>query len=278
MGWPRRILRFSILRILVAAVPIMAVLIGLSVLGTQLPIEEAVVALVGGVCTVVIYVVYVRRVEQRPIRELEGSGSVPELARGFVLGVGLFSTTMLVLWLADACTIARGDGAAAALIGLAASIAAALTEEILFRAILFRIVEQRLGTWIALLVSAALFGLVHALNPGATVTSSLAIMLEAGVLLAAAFVLTRRLWMAFGLHMAWNFTEGGIFGASVSGGDRQGLLASQFHGPAWLTGGEFGPEASYVAIAICFATAIALLVIAHRRGRFVARSWPAPAP
>jgi membrane protease YdiL (CAAX protease family) len=274
MSWARRVLRFSILRILVAAVPIVALDIGLSLLASAVGIGQELAALIAGVAAVALYVRYVHWIEQRPIHELEGTGSVPELARGFVIGVALFASTVGVLCLAGACTIERGDGVGAAMVGLAASVAAALSEEILFRAILFRIVEQRLGTWIALAVSAALFGLVHALNAGATVTSTVAIMLEAGILLAAAFVLTRRLWMVFGLHTAWNFTEGGLFGASVSGGAGHGLLASHFDGPAWLTGGAFGPEASFVAIAICLGAGIAALAIAHRRGRFLPRSWP----
>jgi membrane protease YdiL (CAAX protease family) len=275
MSLARRLRRFAIIRILVATVPIVAFAIGVEQLRSELGLSGSLAALITGIGAVVLYVLYVRWIEQRPIRELEGTGSVPELGRGFVLGVALFTATIGVLWLAGACTIERGDGASAAWGGLAAAVSAALGEEIVFRAILFRIVEQRLGTWIALAISAVVFGLIHALNPGATVTSTVAIMLEAGVLLAAAFVLTRRLWMVFGLHTAWNFTEGGVFGASVSGGDKHGLLVSRFHGPDWLTGGAFGPEASFVAIAICLAAGIAILAVAHRRGRFLPRSWRA---
>jgi len=274
MSWPRRVLRFSIVRIIVAAVPIVALAIGVSALASTVSLDARLVALITGAGAVALYVMYVRWVERRPLHELEGTGSVPEVARGVVIGVALFAATIGVLCLAGACTIERGDGVRAALGGLAAAIGAALLEELMFRAILFRIVEQRLGTWIALAISAALFGLVHALNPGATVTSTVAIMLEAGILLGAAFVRTRRLWMAFGLHAAWNFTEGGVFGASVSGSGGGGLFASHFHGADWLTGGKFGPEASFVAIAICLAAGIAMLVSAHRRGRFLPRSWP----
>jgi hypothetical protein len=114
---------------------------------------------------------------------------------------------------------------------------------------------------------------LHAFNPGATLTSSIAIALEAGVLLAAVFMVTRRLWMVIGLHTAWNFTEGGIFGASVSGGDAHGMLASRFHGPDALTGGAFGPEASIVAVLICLAAGILFLWIARRRRHFVRPFW-----
>ena len=110
-------------------------------------------------------------------------------------------------------------------------------------------------------------------QPGATVVSTLAIALEAGVLLAAAFMLTRRLWMAIGLHAAWNFTEGGVFGASVSGGTPYGLLRSRFTGAPLLSGGAFGPEASIVAVVLCLSAGIAFCVYARRRGRFIVPFW-----
>jgi membrane protease YdiL (CAAX protease family) len=141
------------------------------------------------------------------------------------------------------------------------------------RGVLFRIVEGSFGSWIALAFSAVLFGALHAFNPGATLTSSIAIALEAGVLLAAVFMVTRRLWMVMGLHTGWNFTEGGIFGASVSGGNAHGMLASRFHGPDALTGGAFGPEASIVAVLICLGAGAAFLWLAWRRGRFVRPFW-----
>ena len=76
---------------------------------------------------------------------------------------------------------------------LAASFATAVLEELLLRAVVFRIVEQIAGTTAGLVFSAILFGLLHAINPGATPLSSAAIALEAGVLLAVAFVITRKL-------------------------------------------------------------------------------------
>src|SRR3954471_14552398 len=133
-------------------------------------------------------------------------------------------------------------------------------------AIFFRIVEESLGSVIALVASAALFGLLHAFNPGATLVSTVAIALEAGSILAAAYLLTRPLWMAIGLHAAWNFTEGGVFGASVSGSAPHGLLHSRFTGAPLLSGGGFGPEASIVAIVVCLTAGIALCVAVIRRG------------
>lgn len=92
---------------------------------------------------------------------------------------------------------------------------------------------------------------MHLLNPNATLVAAVAITLEAGVRLAAACLLTGRLWLSMGVHFAWNFTQGGIFGAAVSGQASTGLLRSLLQGPALLTGGDFGAEASAVAVVVC---------------------------
>ena len=221
--------------------------------------------------TLATYAAFVRVIERRRVTELGRAGAAGELGVGFLLGLALFTLTMLVLWLLSAVDVTTAGGWTALGYPLLGAVNAAVTEEVLMRGIVFRIVEEGLGSWIALAFSAALFGALHAFNRGATATSSIAIALEAGVLLAAVFMLTRRLWMVFGLHAGWNFTEGGVFGASVSGGDAHGLLASRFHGSDVLTGGAFGPEASIVAVIVCFATAALVLWLA--RARFVAPFW-----
>jgi hypothetical protein len=79
------------------------------------------------------------------------------------------------------------------------------------------------------------------------------------------------------MHAAWNFTQGGVFGAAVSGDKPEdqlpGLLQPRITGPDWLTGGAFGPEASVVTVVVCTAVGLALLALAIRRGSWVAPSW-----
>jgi hypothetical protein len=123
-------------------------------------------------------------------------------------------------------------------------------------------------------VTSAFFGLAHIMNPGATWFAAVAIAFEAGILLGGAYMLTRRLWLAIGLHAGWNFTQGWIFSVPVSGGKApEGLLLVQRHGPEWLTGGAFGLEASAVAMVVATSAGCVLLWLAHRRGRFVAPMW-----
>ena len=223
--------------------------------------------------SVLAYCGCVRLIERRAATEFAFIRALPDFVLGAVIGASLFAGTMLLLVLCGvASTSATGDWSALAY-ALAASLVAAVMEETLLRGVLFRIVEESLGSWIALALSALVFGGLHAFNQGATLRSSAAIALEAGVLLAAVYMYTRSLWMPIGLHLGWNFTEGGIFGASVSGGKARGLLETRMHGPEWLSGGAFGPEASLVAVLVCLAAGIVFLRLAVRRGRVVAPFW-----
>jgi uncharacterized protein len=201
---------------------------------------------------------------------LDPTHAVRDLFLGAVLGAALFSTVVLLLSIGGfyhvaAIHVTRGLITAALLLLPSAAI-----EELLFRGVIFRLVEEWTGTWIALAVSAAIFGAAHAANPGATWLSSIAIALEAGVLLGAAFVVTRNLWFPIGLHFAWNFFEGPVFGTQISG---RHLLTSavtaHVAGPAIITGGSFGPEAGLAAIVPCVLAALVLLVVAIRDKRIV---------
>ena len=220
-----------------------------------------------------------RFIERRRPPELTGLLSLQEFLGGLAVGVALFSAVIAVLWLFRVYHL-QGPGTTAGLgAGALAALLAATVEETLIRGFLFRIVQMLGGTWIAILISSAFFGAAHAFNPGATVTSSVAIALEAGVLLAAAYVLTGRLWFPIGLHAGWNFSEGSLYGLSVSGFTaKNALTQGTLKGPVILTGGAFGPEASLVAVVLCFSTAILLLRRAATTGRIQPPLWSQRTP
>jgi uncharacterized protein len=225
------------------------------------------------------YAWVVRRTERRAPAELSRAGAVPALARGTALGTGLFAAVILnIAFLGGYQVLGWGSPAGAvALFGFMA--AAAVTEELLFRGILFRIVEQWAGTWTALVLTAALFGLSHLFNPHATVWGATAIAVEAGAMLAAAYAATRTLWVPIGLHFGWNYAASAIFSTEVSGGNTpEGLLHAVMSGPTVLTGGDFGPEASAHAVLFGAALTVAFLWLAHRRGRLVPRRGASTAP
>ena len=219
------------------------------------------------------YAAYVRLVERRPLTEFGRRAAFAELAAGLVIGAVLFGTTLAVLAALGVYRIHGTRELSVLIIPLAASIGAGVMEEILFRGVVFRIAESSLGTWSALAISAALFGLLHLVNPRATLLGALALVFEAGVMLAGAYLLTRRLWLPIGIHIGWNFTQGGVFSVPVSGLRSTGFFDATLSGPVWLSGGDFGAEASVVAVAVCVALAVVLLKLAARRGQVIAPHW-----
>ena len=208
------------------------------------------------------------------------AGSVPQAARGFLLGALLLTGVTGVLALAGSyqllgwAPVPEGTTRAAWLArAVLIFLAAAMYEELAVRGIIFRQLEQAIGTWMAVVASALFFGLGHRGNPGATWVSSLAIALEAGALLAASYVATRSLWMPIGLHWAWNLFEGPVWGSPVSGFALPVLANARFPGPPLLTGGAFGPEAGLPAMVLGAALGAWFLVLAVRREQIVTPAW-----
>jgi hypothetical protein len=219
------------------------------------------------------YWAYVRIIEKRAVTELSRAHSGRELGVGLALGALLFCVTIGILAAAGVYQITGYNGWPIVFASVPGFILTGVLEETLIRGIVFRILEKSLGSWIALGISALIFGFLHLLNPGATFLNAAAISIEAGILLAAAFMLTRRLWLCIGIHIAWNFTQGGIFSVAVSGGKSQGLLQSKMVGPDWLSGGTFGAEASVVALAVCLAAGIILVAWAVKKGNVIPPFW-----
>ncbi|MFN4114797.1 MAG: lysostaphin resistance A-like protein [Sphingomonadaceae bacterium] len=156
---------------------------------------------------------------------------------------------------------------------MAGGVFAGFVEEVVFRGIVFRWIEELAGSWIALAFSSALFGLAHWANPGATAFSSVAIALEAGILLAGAYMLTRSLWLAIGIHAGWNLTQGLVFDVSVSGVEVDGLVEAGMRGSDLMTGGAFGLEASVFALVVATGAGLWLVWQAHRQGNVVPPMW-----
>ncbi|HZO23486.1 MAG TPA: type II CAAX endopeptidase family protein [Steroidobacteraceae bacterium] len=221
-------------------------------------------------CVIIVlaYRVEVRWLERRDPAELALDGRIAGLLPGTVLGAGLFCTVCALLGMLGVAGPATWAGTAGLPLAAAGAFAAGVGEEIVFRGVVFRILEGRWGTLAALVFSAALFGFLHGANPGATLISSAAIALEAGVLLGLMYCATRSLWWPIGLHFGWNFTEGGIFGAAVSGGRVHGMLNLPLIGPQLLTGGSFGPEASAIAVLVSLCASAALVYLTVRRGQW----------
>jgi uncharacterized protein len=227
---------------------------------------------VTAVVAILVYAWVVRRTEHRAPTEVARDGAVARITRGMLIGAGMFAVVIVNIALVGGYQV-HGLGSVTGALGLLGFMAAAaVTEELLFRGVLFRIVEERTGTWIALLLTGLLFGLIHLLNPDASLWGAIAIAIEAGFMLAACYAATRTLWVPIGLHFGWNFAAGGIFSAVVSGnGESKGLLDATTSGPALLTGGDFGPEGSLYTVAAGVILTLVFMWLARRRGHIVPR-------
>jgi hypothetical protein len=221
-----------------------------------------------------IYAGFVLLVERRAVSELSLAGMPGELGIGLLVGAGLYTACVLILMLLGIYRIEGLNPWSFMLPAVAMALSSGFFEELVFRGALFRIVEEWLGSWISLVVSSLVFGITHLINPQSTLLGALFISVEAGLLLAAAYMVTRRLWMSFGFHMAWNYTQSAVFSGIVSGGvSDPGLIRNTIQGPALLTGGNFGLEASVIAFLLCTTTGVVLLIMAVRRGHIVPAPW-----
>ena len=252
-----------------------AVSIGLSKLITRLPGAwwSVFAASVVAAIFVAMYTAFCRLIERRPVVEFSRPGWALELGGGIVAGVIIFSTVVGVIALLGGYQVIATRGPAVLVPALALAIMSGFTEEIFFRGLFFRLSEKWLGSWAALALSAALFGGLHLHNPNATWFAGVAIAFEAGILLAALYMITRRLWAAIGLHAAWNFFEGGVYGIPISGTRFDGVLVPRIAPSEMLTGGAFGAEASLPAMIVATAFGLVFLLIAWRRGSFVPPLW-----
>ncbi len=278
----RKFFQFPLVRILVGFV-LLLVVYGFGGSLVQLtagtPWVSLLIAVAASVAGMALYYAFARWYEGRhPVAELAAPPAARELALGLAWGAGLFTLTFALLLLFGAYSLTGTGTLAGTVLIMAIAVISGFVEELIFRGVLYRILQEWLGTWVALAISAVLFGAVHLGNPNASLIAGLAIALEAGVLLALAYQATGRLWLPIGLHLAWNFTQGGIFGVPVSGNNLEqlvggGLLTSAWRGPDWLSGGSFGAEASIVAMVVCLAGAAYFWRKIVREGKVVAPFW-----
>jgi hypothetical protein len=234
----------------------------------------AAAALAVALLVTLVYAGCVRFIEGRAPVELSVRGSLAEWFAGFAIGLLIFAVTIGIFALAGWYRpLAFHWSTATFAAGFALCVSTGFTEEIFARGYIFRFLQDGFGTWAAIAFSALIFGCLHAFNPGATAWTSIAIAIEAGILLASAYALTGRLWLAIGIHTSWNFAEGTIFGTPVSGTAFPAVMSSRLDGPALGSGGSFGPEGSLVTVAVCLALSAYFITRIVREGRVLAPIW-----
>jgi membrane protease YdiL (CAAX protease family) len=254
---------------------------GLVVPGVQgaLHLEDATTSALrrGGILLIALaaYWAYVRSVEKRAATEIRFAPA--GVALGLASGAALISITTLALFASGVYEVVSVRGVSAALASTACVILiAAMLEEILFRAVVFRILETALGTLPALWLQSLIFAVLHLPNiAGADAMTAITMVSSAtlmGALWTMIFVHTRNLWVVGTHHAAWNFAIL-LTGLPLSGVEEWRGIApfeSRYHGPDWLTGGVFGPEDSVITIGIVASCLGALICWARRRNRILA--------
>lgn len=208
------------------------------------------------------YFIWVSRVEQRKVSELATKFLARELGGGLLLGGGLVLLVVGSLLLVTESSIGPSENPGF-LLALCVSVWAAFSEEVLFRPLLQKRLADWKGSQLALWSTALLFGFLHLANPHANLVGFVAVTM-AGLLMGQLWQASQRLWLVMGTHAGWNFAVGGIFGLAISGIEVRGLLEVQVKGNELFTGGDFGPEASVLAILFL---GLANLIIHLRFGR-----------
>lgn len=282
MSTIKKVLHFPLTKIIIGFIVCMgAVSLGqvaieksLSITSIPLDFKKFIIGLTTALLALLSYVYLFKCFEKRVLTELNTQRIVKNLVYGAGLGMLLQSLTVLVIYLKGGYTIVNINPILFILPPLTMAFTSAIFEEILFRGILFRVIEEKLGSYLSLLISALVFGFIHISNPNSSFLTAVGLAIQAGLLLGAAYIYAKNLWFPIAIHFAWNFTQSAIFGANVSGNTiPKTLITSKIEGAAWYTGGGFGPEGSIQATIFCLVATIALLFLSHKKGNIVKPYW-----
>lgn len=258
-----RLLRFPIIWMLVGAIAIILVQGLFLTLTERLEgIASLFLTLILGLVVLLLYKLIMKNVAGRSTPELSKQRAGIETVWGILTGAIFIAVSTFIIVAMGGYSFHwanAADPGSILMTSIETSLGAAIVEELVFRGLMFQAIQKLGNSWIALAVTSLTFGAFHLGNPGATLWSALAITIEAGVLLGAAFLWRRNLWFAMGLHFAWNTLEG-LLGIPVSGFAADGLFTVKVHGAVLLTGGNFGLEGSIVPVMVSLLIAIPMLI------------------
>jgi membrane protease YdiL (CAAX protease family) len=190
---------------------------------------------------------------------LQRQGWLRNLGVGLGLGAGLMVLLFLIMAAAGWLTAERAGSGALPLLASALSWAAlSFVEELTFRGYIMQGLAKAWAMPVGVVVSSVLFGMVHVIDPNVQVLAVLNICV-AGLFFALAYLVTRSLWFAAGIHIGWNLTEINVLGFPGSGHTEPSILHSTVSGPDLVTGGVFGPEGGLLGL-LAWLLGIALLL------------------
>ena len=214
-----------------------------------------------------LYALFVKLIEKHWPTDLNLRRLIPHTLLGLLVGFLFMVLVVSTIVASGYATVTWNDFSGELQFRIAMMfLTVAVGEELILRGVIFRWIDERWNTGVALLISAILFGWMHISNDNATWWSSLAIAIEAGLLLGAAYKWSGTLWVPIGIHWAWNYIQGNFFGLAVSGTDAgDSILVTTVNGPNIITGGAFGPEASIISVILGTFLTLVFLTNRYRR-------------
>jgi len=243
---------------------------------TNLPndVKSLIVSVVEAFVTSTTYIFMFRAYDKRRIRELSAATFVNNAVKGLLIGILLQSLFILIIYLAGTFLVVNVNPISVLISPFAFALTAGFVAEIIMIGIMFRLLEQQMGTVMTLLAFIILFAILHINARGATVISVVATAMQAGLMLPAAYVFSRNLWLPVFLHFGWDFAEPGIFGGiNPSSSLTHGLLTSKIADNSLLTGGETGPQNSLSSLFLCLILGLTFLLLAKRKNNLIKPYW-----
>ena len=215
---------------------------------------------------------YCRSYEMRPATELNPEGGLVQWSIGATVAAGMVVIYVGLIEVFGDYTVVDIRSGTQLLANFLTFTAGSLLQDLVLICIVYRLLEELVGTWASLAVSLFLFGAIHLVNEGAT-TASAALLVFSSLIIIAPFILTRRIWFTWGFHAGWNFMQAGVFGMLNSSVSFNGWLVAEISGPEWVTGGAIGLEGTLHSVAIDFLIGLAILILAIKHQRIVAPRW-----
>lgn len=207
--------------------------------------------------------------DKREVSELSLRSFGKIMIGSFIMGFTAISLTILILYLLGVYQIVNISTANYSFRLFGTLTMAALIEDLFNRVLIARIVENWLGSNIAILL-VMLLETVHMFNPNANIFS-LFVDLVWGFTMTVLFVYTKKLWLPFFFHLGWNFSQL-FYGSSLTGLDDMGkIINSRFIGPELLTGGAVGVENSIFTVTTLLIIGITFYYLSYKEGKIVNR-------
>lgn len=280
--WLQKVLHFFLAKMIIATGVIVSLVALIEWLRSSIldktnassDLKALIVAVAEAFFATIGYIFLFRAYDKRRIHELNPATLLNNASIGISTGIILQALFILIIWLGGTFLVLNVNPVSILVSPFAFALTAGFVAEIIMIGIVFRLLEEQVGTLIALLIFIVLFVLLHVNAKEATVISVGATAMQAGLMLPAAYVYSRNLWLPVFLHFGWDFAEPGIFGGiNRSTSITQGLLTSKITGNSLLTGGENGPQDSLPSLLLCLLLGIIFLLLAKRKNNVINPRW-----